>query len=277
VIDEPRSFRRPIISPDGSRIILETTLPVDIWVYSLAGKTLSRLGSPEGSTDPLWTPDGKQILYTVPAGSGSRSLEWRNADGTGVSERLITATAGNLFAMDWTDGGRTLIYDESPRGRPATILAFDMAAKTSRLVVESQATVRLPSMSPDGKWIAYESLENGQREIFVSAYPGPGGRSQVSDRGGAEPIWSRDGREIFYRAPRSMMAATVDVRNGAFAVKERRVLFEDIFVVAGTLMYSVFPDGQSFAMMQSDEADRQLALISNIGPELRAKLGMTKK
>jgi hypothetical protein len=136
-----------------------------------------------------------------------------------------------------------------------------------------------PQLSPDGRWMAYASEESGRREIYVQAFPGPGGRWQVSSDGGNEPLWSASGRELFYRSGDRMMAVDIST-NGEFLAGKPRPLFEGSYVLAGggyaRAQYDVSPDGQRFLMLkvveQKSNPLTQIHVVLNWSDELSRRL-----
>jgi serine/threonine-protein kinase len=127
-------------------------------------------------------------------------------------------------------------------------------------------------VSPDGKWVAFVTDESGSDQVVVQPLSGPGARVQVSVNGGAEPVWSRDGRRLFYRANKKFVAVTATT-TPAFAVTSRDVLFDDTFVTAAAphANYDVTPDGKRLLVLEAVE-DPQIFIVSNWGTEVRARL-----
>jgi Tol biopolymer transport system component len=194
---ESRPYIFPRISPDGTRVALTIggAMNSDIWTWDLARKILTRLTFETTNSVPLWTADGKRIAYTS---EGDRKVYWKAADGTGKIEPLISATGANVYPWAWSADGKTLVlnnHDSADIG----ILSMEGDRKWKPLLQEKYAE-RRPRLSPDGRWIAYMSNESGKFEVYVRPFPGvDGGRWQVSTNGGSSPLWSPDGRELFYR------------------------------------------------------------------------------
>jgi eukaryotic-like serine/threonine-protein kinase len=117
-----------------------------------------------------------------------------------------------------------------------------------------------PTFSPDGRWVAYQSNESGRDEVYVAAFPGPGMKVLVSTEGGAEPVWSRDGQELFYRSGDKMMAVAIMIQP-AFRASKPQVLFEKPYAVYGPRNCDVTPDGQHFLMIKESE---QVADVTHI-------------
>jgi serine/threonine-protein kinase len=169
----------------------------------------------------------------------------------------------------------------TPDGRAIAVQAdVDIAVRSLKgdTTVRTIATGEIetqPRVSPDGRWIAFVSGESGSEQVVVQPFPGPGARVQVSSNGGAEPVWSRDGRRLFYRANKKFMAATVTTAP-AFAVRSRDVLFDDTFVPAAAphANYDVSLDGKRLLVIEAVEGaeDAQMIIVVNWGAEVRARL-----
>jgi eukaryotic-like serine/threonine-protein kinase len=243
---DPRVFASPRFSPDGRRLALGITDQAgtrDIWVLDVAQRTWSRLTTNGISNRPLWTADGRRLLY-----SSNDDLWWIAADGSGRPESLLVAN-GNRFAGAVTPDGRTVIFQEESSDRNGIrSMVFD-SAPASRLLIPGMFGESAPTLSPDGRWLAYQSDETGQMEVYVRPYPEPGARVSVSLHGGTEPVWAHSGRELFFRAGDSLMAAAVTL-SPVFEVTRRRLLFTGSYVTGDIYReYDVAPDDQHFVML----------------------------
>jgi len=246
------------ISPDGGRVALE--LDNQIWQYDLARDTLTRFTF-EGSVNqsPGWTPDGKRIAFRSNK-EGANNLFWQLADGSGGLERLSTSQyTQNL--VSWSGDGQLLAFFEINPTRQRDISVLRMSDRKVQLFLATPFNEGAPSFSPDGRWLAYVSNESGRPEIYVQPYPGPGGKWQISTEGGTEPVWNRNGRELFYRSGNKMMAVPIATQP-AFAPSKPTMLFEKVYAAsqfpATGLAYDVSPDGQRFLMVK--EGDQTAAL-----------------
>jgi hypothetical protein len=137
-----------------------------------------------------------------------------------------------------------------------------------------------PIFSPDGRWLAYISDASGRHEIYVQPYPGPGGRLQISTEGGTEPVWSRNGRELFYRSGDKMMAVEIDTRS-SFSAGKPKSLFQGSYLPAPALLanYDVAPDGRHFLMLKpggEEQAPTQVNLVLNWFEELKRLVPVSK-
>ncbi len=124
--------------------------------------------------------------------------------------------------------------------------------------------------SPDGRWLVYISNESGQDEVYVQAYPGPGGKWSVSTEGGTEPLWSRDGRELFYRQGQQMMAVAGKTES-TFSASKPQLLFRGLYLFGefGNRNYDISPDGQRFLMISQEEAPDQIHVVLNWFEEVK--------
>ncbi len=243
---EARRFAGPRFSPDGGRLALGITEQAgaqDIWVFDIAQRTWSRLTTDGISNRPVWTPDGHRLIY-----SSNDDLWWVAADGSGRPESLLVAN-GNRFAGTVTPDGRAVVFQEHSSDRNGIrSMVFD-SAPASRSVIPGTFGESAPALSPDGKWVAYQSDETGRMEVYVRPYPGPGPRLSVSLQGGTEPVWAHNGRELFFRSGDSLMAAAA-VSSPSLAVTARRLLFTGSFVRGDRHReYDVTPDGRHFVML----------------------------
>ena len=259
---EARLFANPRISPDGRRLALGITDAAsqsrDVWVLDLVQQTWSRLTTNGISNRPIWTPDGKRLIY-----SSNDDLWWIAADGSGKPDSLLVAN-GSRYGGTVTPDGRGVIFQESGSDREGIRhLAFDSAPASERILSGSFSETA-PALSPDGRWLAYQSEETGRPEVYVRPYPGAGGRVPVSLQGGAEPVWSRNGKELFYRSGDSLMVATVEP-GAAFGVAGRRLLFRGTFMSGGRFReYDVTPDGTHFVFISGGNGRSTLIGLQNV-------------
>ena len=213
----------------------------------------------------MWSADGREVLYIKDrTGTATGPILARQADGTGVPRPLTPPTVDLGQAVVSRDGRWLLTRTPGNTDGSGDILGFRRGDTTSVTLVASAATEFFPSLSPDGRWLAYSSNESGTPEIYVRPFPETGtARWQVSTTGGGQPLWSRSGRELFYiNGKGEMMSA--EVRTGAtFAVGEQRVLFSTAPYLIGTGVhtYSLSPDDKRFLMLQEGESIQQSELI----------------
>ena len=275
------SFVAPRFSPDGKRIAYQTFgKEWSVWVYDLNRGTASRLTGEGWVQYPIWTPDGKRLVFGWCA-SGPQNLYWQHADGSSPMERLTTSENWQCPGS-FTPDGSTLAFVEDHPETGEDILLLDMKSRRMTPFLNSKANERYPEFSPDGSWLAYSSNESGRYEVCVRPFPGPGGRWQISKEGGGQAIWSKDGRQLFYRQADQVWI--VDVRTeGSFSVGKPRLLFEQRDLVGGYPIrgWDLWPDGQAFLMVKAGEVKPQPAteiiLVQNWFEELKRLVPTGKK
>jgi Tol biopolymer transport system component len=147
----------------------------------------------------------------------------------------------------------------------------------TQIFLQTKFNENAPQFSPDGRWLAYSSDESGRFEIYAVPYPGPGGKWQVSSDGGREPVWNRNGRELFFRNGNKMMAAPIDTQQG-FSAGTPKMLFQGQYVTLGnsTPNYDVTADGQKFLMLKTTVPPTQINVIVNWFEELKQKVPARK-
>ena len=196
----PRAYEHPRLSPDGTRVALSSTdQENDLWIWDLRRATLTRLTLDPGQDwFPVWTPDGRRIIFSSNRG-GQFNLWWQAADGTGAAERLTTSSNAQFLTGITPDGTAVVFYEVTPTmGRDLLQLALDGTRRVTPLL-QTKFDERNGIVSPDGRWLAYESNSSGPFEIYVRPFPNVGGGQwQVSTAGGRQPLWARSGKELFY-------------------------------------------------------------------------------
>jgi serine/threonine-protein kinase len=264
------SYRDVRVSPDGARLALATQ--TDVWTYDVVRATLSRLTTdPASDTRPLWTPDGQRIIFTSRR-AGYPELFWRPADGTGRDERLLTRAKDliDLLATSWSADGRQLLLIEASQGSSGVQCAIEQMAierpSDVKVLVKNEFCNSSAAVSPDGRWMAYESNVSGRFEIYVERYPELGSRQQISTAGGRRPLWSRNGRELFFSSLDNRQMLAVAVQSGTTLVAGRpQMLFEFAMLVpgGGNRPYDIAPDGR-FLIIRSGQADVGVAPAPNL-------------
>jgi serine/threonine-protein kinase len=258
----PQPYNDPAISPDGRQAaVIIRGGTHGLWIYDFSRATLTPLTTKGSAQDPFWTPDGKRVVYRLTA-SGYRNLFWRPADASGDEEPLTTGEALDTVGSVSPDGQWLAFTRTGVAGQGNWLLPLSGDRKPQAFP-KTISTELNPHFSPDGRWLAYSSNESGRSEIYARRFPDGGGKSQVSTQGGSAPVWSRDGRELFYRSGDKMMA--VDIRTQPdFAPGAPRLLFEARFPMSTTSVsgYDVFPDGRRFLFPQRVEPEQAATQVN---------------
>jgi Tol biopolymer transport system component len=261
------------LSPDGRTVAFDQVIggSSDIWLFDLVRRVSSRFTSdPDFEIYPVWSPDGKRIAYQSSRKSETGSTfdtYVKPVGGDGRAELLVGRERGQL-PSDWSPDGRYVLYGDTVRGVWAVGTGAD---REPFPIVETTLRANNAQFSPDGRWIAYQSDESGQRtEVFVQRFPGPGSRLQVSVAGGVQVRWRRDGRELFYLAPdNQLMAVSMRLdadRNTATAgtpVPLFRARLSGNPQSPTQRQYMVSPDGQRFLIDAPAEVSLPITVVLN--------------
>jgi len=295
-----RACTFPRLSPDGTRIALDIRdQENDIWIWDFGRETLTRFTFDAGlDRVPVWTPDGRRVLFTSERAATPNNIFWQAADGTGAAQRLTQGPNPQFPSSVSPDGARLVLRDvaaapdlvmlaldtERPSIRSAssgsTVSTVESSTDSGRgepveprrlqPLVQTPYTEQNGEISPDGRWLAYESNNSGQNEIYVRPFPNvDSGLWQVSTGGGTRPLWARNGQELFYRSPPGAVMSVRIERGATWAAGTPTKLFEGRYFVGGGFFartYDVAPDGRRFLMIKlggggSDETAAPPSLI----------------
>ena len=272
-----QQYLHPRVSPDGRQVAVTIREPGPreaVWVLDLERLTRTRLTAAGGvSRWPVWTHDGTRIAFVSDRETAFFDLYSKPADGSGEAQALLT-TETLLIPLSWSEDLQTLSYYEV-RSAQADIWALPTDGQPVS-VVSSPFDERAAMFSPDGRWLAYVSNESGQDEVYVRPYPGPGAPMPVSNDGGIEPVWSRDGGELYFRHADRMM--TVPVSAGGRLGVPREVFRQDYAlspIGRGNANFDVAADGR-FLMVRRIVGEGPRApihVVLNYFEELKAKVG----
>ncbi len=264
------------LSPDGSRFVLPILGPTseDLWVRDLSG-TLSRLTFEGNSARPQWSPDGKDVAYVSDRQKTLRDAFVKLADGSDVPRRVLTSDR-QVDEVTYSHDGKWLVYRLGTGADRDIYAARSEGDSVGTPLVATKSEERSPRLSPDDRWMAYVSNENGSNEVFVVPFPDAGASKwQVSTEGGTEPVWSSDGRELFYRDANDNLVAAEITGTSSFVVGRKIVLFSarPYAADANHANYDVSPDGRRFLMLETvSTSGGELILVDNWFTELRALL-----
>ncbi len=283
----PEAYYSPRLSPDGKRLAyyLTSTAATDIWVRDLDREVPSRLTFLAGiNMMPVWTPDGRHIAFNS-GGPGHQSLYWIRSDGSGSPQRIAEESA-SVQADSFTPDGKRLVFEQGGASGfhvyTATVEGDPDHPRLGKpeLLLGTPANERQAMISPDGRWVAYTSDELGAIEVYVRPFPGPGGRWQISQQGGAFPRWSPNGHELLYRDP-GLRIVRVDysAKGDSFSAGRPRPWSDTAVVdLGGAYTYDVAADGKRLLAIsaQQDAAtkkpDTQLNVVLNFFDEVKRRV-----
>ncbi|MGA2855793.1 MAG: protein kinase [Candidatus Sulfotelmatobacter sp.] len=266
----------PRFSPDGKRLaytLIDTTNgKADVWIQDIATGSRIRLTvDPVRSYRPIWSRDGSQVAY-YSTRSGKPTVYIKAANGMGVEQRLWEGSAA-IAVCDWTPDSKALVLEDrsAATGRTGLKLLPLDGKEPTPLLDAPNASIYSAEISADGRWIAYQSDESGKYEIYVSPFPKPVGRLQISLAGGKEPRWRHDGKVLYYVTPDGKLtAAELKELNGSLQVVSLRTLFQTKISWFNDT-YDVSPDASRFVVdsLSTDETPAPISLVLNWASELR--------
>ena len=245
----------PSLSPDNELVAVDVidlkTNGIDIWLENVAHGTTSRFTfDPAEETNAAWSPDGSTIAYRS---GGFKQLLTKKVRGLEPPHELVARTAeavSDLSPTSWSLDGKKILTTSQPIKGGLILALVDLDGKVTPFLPGTSDRSNA-QLSPDGKWVIYASNESGEWEIYATPFPNAGGQIQMSRGGGTEPRWNRNGKEIFYLAPKNMLTAvSVTDDGGSLTMGMPRLLFQiggraaisstDLFT------YDVSKDGQRF-------------------------------
>jgi serine/threonine-protein kinase len=267
--DDRRGFRHPEISHDGTKIAVTVDpRPSQIWIYDMSRRSWTRLATDDHSLEPIWTPDDQRVIYS------SGDLFSRVADASTPAERFLERD-GAQYVTSWSPDGKTLLFND---GQPGDGTKYDLWAmrigeKPYPLIVTPNNEMSA-HVSPDGKWVAYDSDESGRQEVFVRHFPNVNaGKWTISTGGGRQPHWAPNGRELYYALGSAIYSVSVETKGDSFVAGAPEMLFSGPFDLL-TTDYTLSVDGARFIMVESDPNARptQIQVVLNWAEEVKRAL-----
>lgn len=290
LLAKPGNYGRPSISPDGQRLALEVTegSGTDIWLYDPQRDTMTRLAFTGNANTPVWNPDGRYIAFRE-TGGGMYVIR---SDGSGQPQSL---TQSKNIQIPWSfapDGKRLAFYETDSIASfdlwtvPLEIDDAGLRAGEPEVFLKTPADERTPSFSPDGRLLAYVSNESGTFQVYVRAFPDKGGKWQISNTGGWQPIWSRTGHELFFETlDNHIMVAAYTVKGNSFVADRPRAWSEKSIwgLVLASRNVDLDPDGKRIvALMPPEAAEGQkgqnhVVFLENFFDEVRRRTASPSK
>jgi Tol biopolymer transport system component len=244
----------PRISPDGTRAAAAKPSPdggsTNLWIVDRSGKATPFTDTPDREGPPVWSPDGSHIVF---ASNQDRSYDLYTKAVTGGRAEPLFKSPLPKFPRDWSRDGRYLLMSVLDPGTHGDIWGLALSEHRAAPIVDTVYMEDYPALSPDGKWLAYQSDETSRNEVYVQPFDGltdgTKRRWKISNGGGGLVHWSADGQELFYMtASGRLMVVAVHAQGGEFAFGEPRLLFQTRPIPGQWNFYDVSPDGQTFLM-----------------------------
>ena len=226
----PPGCRNPEISPSGGQVAVECLDAAansrDLWVLdAISGRPARLTTDTSDDSDPIWSPDGRWIVFSSGRDAGERNLYRRLSTGAGLDERMLR-TPRTKYPSSWSRDGKFIVFTSREQQTGWDIWLYPLEGGPPVPVVSTPAVEIEPQLSPDGRWLAYTSDESGRLEVFVRPFRAPGGAWLISTDGGSDPRWRNDGLELYYLSPdRALMAVSV-APGGHFEASGPKVLFQ---------------------------------------------------
>jgi Tol biopolymer transport system component len=262
-------------SPDGRRIAVNVveqradTTTSNIWTFDVATQTFSPLTTRGDVIGPEWTPDGRRLVF-ISWFDRTPGVWWQAADGSDSVEPLVKLPVGEtVFAASVTPDGRGVVYCKgSITAVDAYYLPFAGRVPEKLLGTDERLSFNCGArVSPDGQWLAYV-VDRGSPQIYVRPFRSAGGRIRISTDAGDYPLWSRDGKRLYYRSAGASLTATTVQANGALLTVTKR---ERVPGTRAITIYDVAPDGRRILMTQTSDANKQIVVTTNWVSMLHAR------
>jgi serine/threonine-protein kinase len=258
---EPGIYGTPRLSPDGRQLAvsLQRDEIWNVWTYDLERDVAARVTfGKRYDADPVWSPDGRFLAFESEV-DGKDGVFRKRADGTGDAEPLLAPGKLTFPApCSWSPDGKNLIVQSAGEGGRTDLWILPAGGNADpQPFLKSPYQESFGHFSPDGRWVAYESDETGRLEVFVTSFPPGGGKWQISDGGGAQPIWSGDGRELFFRTEDGILSVRAVAEGQTFRASKPEPVFRGAFLggLRGVTLpgfsfpdYDVSGDGRRFVM-----------------------------
>lgn len=263
----PGGYAIPRISPDGEKVALDNRSPsATIWIWDIPRRTMTRFTF-GAEAYPVWSRDGRYLAFTsFDSASGTGHLFWRATAGATPAERLAQGERSRYGSSFAPDGTRLLFREEAgPTGLDIAMLTLGAEPRVEPLI-QTPFNELNPEVSPDGRWLAYESNESGRSEIYVRPFPDVrAGLWQISTEGGAQPAWAPSGRELFYLAPDgALIGIPIDFEPALTLGAPARLVAGKYFRGGPYRAYDVSRDGRRFLMMIEEDAKGEIASVASI-------------
>ena len=265
------------LSPQTDRIALEIDNGAgahDIWVFDMARGVQTRLTfGPVENDSPVWSPDGKWIVYSSLESNIHTKLYRKLSNGSGAEELLLSDDQVAVTS-DWSRDGKYLLYSRGAGAVNWEIWALPLEGERKPWLVVPRTANSFAAeghLSPDGRWLAYTSQESGKPEVYVVAFHGGQGKWQVSTNGGYQPQWSRDGKELYYfnQASRSVLATPVKEINEGLEFGAAQPLASNANS-SQKGFYNVSPDGKKILLnLVSQQVSQSVTVLTNFAAGLK--------
>ena len=284
-VGEPGGYFGPSLSSDGRKLAVEIHDPhiqanSDIWIYDLIRNSKTRLTFSqrnEHNSLPVWSPDGSQIVFNSDRGGHGQQIYEKAVNGKDP-EHVVSPGEGDRYPTNWSPDGHYVagVQQSAERGTEFLILSMLGTQKPVDFMPGATGLSRFsfPRISPNGKWIAYDSFESGRGELYISSFLSGAGKWQVSTNGSRDVRWRRDGKELFYTTlDDTLMSVEISEQNGSPVLGKVRPLFRMRVAASPHWVFDVSSDGNHFLInsLSPALASEPITLIVNWDAGLKRK------
>jgi serine/threonine-protein kinase len=263
LLSTPAYYMNPKISPDGTRlaVAIYSGKGPELYSWDLVRGAMTRLTfAGQSSLGPVWTPDGKHIVFYYSV-AGGYAIGWIRSDGAGEVHTLLQSQSFLVPYSFSPDGRRLAYYEQDPQtNRDLWTLPLDLKDPEDPKPLEPQPFLRTafneldPVFSPDGRWITYASDESGPMQLYVRPFPGPGGKWQISSGGGEYAFWSPNGREMFYETlDNRIMSVPFEAHGNSFSPGKPVLWSSKKIKLLPFSNLDLHPDGKRFAVFAREQ------------------------
>jgi serine/threonine-protein kinase len=251
----------------------------DVWTLDLQQRTLARLTFAGDGHDPVWSPDGRRVAYAS-ARSGIIGMFLQDAGGAGKAESLFVGSTAMTVGAFVPGAPEVVVLATGNSGSWDLAVAPLTGDRTPKSLLATPYNEGYPALSPDGRWLAYTSDESGQNEVYARSFPDGGGKVLISQNGGSEPVWSRDGAELYYRGFDQLSTPLIATRirtSPVFTVLSRTPLFDmsEYEAAVPHANYDVTLDGKFVLISQGRLSE--MVLVQNWPADISSRSGATSK
>src|SRR5215471_2816982 len=265
------------VSPDGTKFVSQLYDPrgtINISLWDLKGGTRTQISSGRITDTPVWSRDGNTLYYAYSGDESPVQIYGRPIDGSRPQQLLIT-TPGDAFPTDVSEDGKWLLYQETIRDGPqfSMLKALPLGGERQPILVldKIDSLTNAVLMPGGGAWLAYQSSESGQAEVYLTRFLNPGARYQVSEAGGFQRVWARDGKRLYYLDPgKKLIAADIRTEQDLVQVVSRKTLFQTTVTVSfDEAAYDVTRDGRFLMLNFLTDTPSPMTLVTNWDTELK--------
>ena len=282
-VSEPGVYGPSRLSPDGTHIATPQVQPNDdlyLWVWDVGGKTRSRItsGHATGFYIPVWSPDGRTLYFDKPDDKGHMQLRQARLDGSQSEQVLLDSAsprnAADIVAADASPDGKWLLYEEFKKDTSATELkALPLVpGEQPFTLVDSVVFTSNARLKPgSGDWLLYQAMNSGRSEVYLTRFPHPGAKYQVTQNGGAQGVWSKDGKKIYYLDNlQRLTTVDIDIRSDDVEISAPQTLFPTgIRHSIPTGGFDITRDGKFLVVNSVTESNAPVVLVTNWQADLK--------